>query len=210
MRTDATIDFNWLFGSPAAEVNRDYFSVRWTGTFPFEGGRYRFTTTTDDGVRLHVDDRLVISAWWPMRGSRVAVVDLTPGSHTLRMEYFERTQAAMARLSWQRIGVGAATAAPQLPPPTACAGGPLTLQAWPVGTRCVSGGWEATIYVDARGGDCRYSYTWERMAKASASGPTTFTLWSPTFSAMVGEVGVTSGGQSARLGLYIRPPDNCR
>jgi hypothetical protein len=209
VRSDAAIDFNWLFGSPAAGVNRDYFSVRWTGAFPFEGGRYKFTTTTDDGVRLYVDERPVINAWRAMRGSRVAYVDVAPGNHTLRMEYFERTQAAMARLTWQRIGPGAVTATPTLPTPAACAGGPLTLQAWPVGTRCVGGGWEATIYVEARGGDCRYTYAWERNVKATAAGSTTFTLWSPTFTAMVGEVGVTSGGQSARLGLYIRPPDSC-
>jgi hypothetical protein len=103
VRTDPTIDFNWGWESPSPEITATQFAVRWTGTFTFEGGRYRFTTTTDDGVRVYVDDRLVLSNWRPMRGTRYATVRLTPGDHTVRMEYFEATQAAKARLTWQRI-----------------------------------------------------------------------------------------------------------
>ncbi|MGC9348792.1 MAG: PA14 domain-containing protein [Anaerolineae bacterium] len=103
-RTDPTIDFNWGWDSPSSEIPVNDFAVRWTGTFRFESGRYRFTTTTDDGVRLYVDDRLVLSSWRPMRGTRYATVSLTEGPHTVRMEYFEATQAARAQLSWQRLG----------------------------------------------------------------------------------------------------------
>ncbi len=53
------------------------FAVRWTGTFDAES--YRLTTTTDDGVRVYVDDPLVISSWWPMRGVRSAIIRLHPG-----------------------------------------------------------------------------------------------------------------------------------
>lgn len=104
VRTDPTIDFNWGWESPSPEISANQFSARWTGTFSFEGGRYRFTTTTDDGVRVYVDDKLVLSNWRPMRGTRYATIRLTPGDHTVRMEYFEATQAAKARLTWQRIG----------------------------------------------------------------------------------------------------------
>ncbi len=104
VRTDTAIDFNWGWNSPAEEIPVNNFAVRWTGTFDVEGGRYRLTTTTDDGVRVYVDDRLVISSWWPMRGVRSAIVRLTPGQHVIRVEYFEATQAARARFSWQRLG----------------------------------------------------------------------------------------------------------
>jgi hypothetical protein len=116
VRTESGVDFNWGWGSPASEVNRDNFSARWSGDFHFESGSYRFTTTTDDGVRLYVDDRLVIEAWRPMRGSRAGYATLAAGSHTVRVEYFERNQAAMARVSWQRIG--AAPAPTPMPAPT--------------------------------------------------------------------------------------------
>ncbi len=103
VRTDTAINFDWGWDAPATGLPVNNFAVRWTGTFAFDEGRYRITTTTDDGVRVYVDDRLVINSWWPMRGSRYATVDLTQGQHTVRMEYFEATQAAKAKLTWQRL-----------------------------------------------------------------------------------------------------------
>jgi hypothetical protein len=103
-RTDPAIDFNWGWDSPSSEIPVNDFAVRWTGTFTFEAGRYRFTTTTDDGVRLYIDDRLVLGSWRPMRGTRYATVRLTEGPHTVRMEYFEATQAARAQLNWRWLG----------------------------------------------------------------------------------------------------------
>ncbi|MBL7063116.1 MAG: hypothetical protein ISS49_02760 [Anaerolineae bacterium] len=102
VRTDSTVNFNWGWNSPASEVNRDDFSVRWSGNFPFESGRYRFTTYSDDGVRLYVDDQLVIDSWRPMRGYRSATLNLSAGTHTVRLEYFERSGVALARLTWRR------------------------------------------------------------------------------------------------------------
>jgi len=103
VRTDEAINFDWKLGSPAPEIPVDHFAVRWTGTFDFAAGRYRFTTTTDDGVRLYVNDRLVLDSWRPMRGTRSVIVTLPEGEATIRMEYFERTGAAMARLTWRKL-----------------------------------------------------------------------------------------------------------
>ena len=62
-RDDATIDFEWGHGSPASGVPSDGFSVRWTRTVPFSVGNYRFTATGDDGIRVYVDQRLIINEW---------------------------------------------------------------------------------------------------------------------------------------------------
>ena len=102
-RIETTLDHNWGWGSPGAGVPKDHFSARWTQSIPFRAGTYRFTTYTDDGVRLWVDGRLVIDAWRPMRGYRSATVQLSEGTHNVRMEYVEYTQVALARLAWQRI-----------------------------------------------------------------------------------------------------------
>jgi hypothetical protein len=100
VRPDNAIDFNWGLNAPAPGINRDNFSARWTGTFTFKAGRYRFTTFSDDGVRLYVDDRLIIDSWRPMRGARSATLSLSEGTHTVRLEYFERAGAAQVRLTW--------------------------------------------------------------------------------------------------------------
>lgn len=111
-RQDRTIDFNWGWETPAPGVNRDNFSVRWSGTFSFPAGRYRFTTTSDDGIRLYVDGQRIIDSWYAMRGTRTGHATLSAGDHQVRVEYFERLQAARAHLSWQPVGAAPA------PPPT--------------------------------------------------------------------------------------------
>src|SRR5688572_17389059 len=60
-RTDATVNFNWGNNAPAAGVGMETFSVRWSGQLiPTVDGNYTFSTTTDDGVRLWVNNQLVI------------------------------------------------------------------------------------------------------------------------------------------------------
>ncbi len=104
IRDDAAINFNWGEASRDALMPDDYFSVRWTRTVTFEAGVYRFTTTTDDGVRLYVDDQLLIDRWRVQAvASYSAEYNLSAGQHSLRMEYFEVTGKAVARLSWERV-----------------------------------------------------------------------------------------------------------
>ncbi len=104
VRNDGTINFDWGLGWPSPRINADYFSVRWTRTFFFYTGTWRFTTTTDDGVRLFVDNVLVIDQWHEQPAtSYSADVPLGAGNHTVRMEYFELTGVALARLNWQLI-----------------------------------------------------------------------------------------------------------
>ena len=102
-RIETALDHNWGWGSPGADVPRDHFSARWTQSLYFSSGAYRFTTYSDDGVRLWVDGRLLINSWRPMRGYRSGIVRLHDGVHEVRVEYYERTGVALARLNWQRI-----------------------------------------------------------------------------------------------------------
>jgi hypothetical protein len=211
VRTDAALDFNWKWAAPAAGINRDDFSVRWTGTFPFEAGRYRFTTTTDDGVRVYVDDQRIIDAWRPMRGSRTGLVTLTQGRHTVRVEYFERSQAATARVSAQWLSAPPSIPTPK-PQPIACTGGPLRLDAWSVAQTCTpGGGWSANIYVAGFGGDCRYTYSWEGQVQG---GPTPESMVFQVKSAsrgssIVGKAAVQSAGQTVTVGVYVPQPTTC-
>jgi YD repeat-containing protein len=103
-RPDAAVDFNWGGGSPAAAVAADQFSARWTGMVsPRYTQTYTFYTTTDDGVRLWVDQKLIIDKWvdqgptqW---GGQVA---LEAGRlYDIRVEFYENTGGASAKLEWQ-------------------------------------------------------------------------------------------------------------
>jgi hypothetical protein len=207
-RTDQAINFNWGWGSPAPEVNADYFSARWDGSFYFNSGRFTFTTFSDDGVRLFLDGRPVINSWYPMRGYRSATVDVAAGTHAVRVEYFERTGTARVQASWKPVGGTQPTPTPT-PEPRACEPGPLRLDAWPVDSACnPAGGWVATIFVEGHGGDCHYTYSWEgRVLGRPTPDSMTFEVDSATWGiAIVGEAAVTSAGQTAEVELHVRAP----
>ncbi|MEO0768905.1 MAG: PQQ-dependent sugar dehydrogenase, partial [Cyanobacteria bacterium J06649_4] len=102
-RTDATVDFNWGNGSPAANIGADTFSARWTGKVePLYSERYTFQTRTDDGVRLWVNNQLIIDSFVNQQPTnRTGSITLNAGQqYDIRMEYFEGAGGALAELSW--------------------------------------------------------------------------------------------------------------
>jgi hypothetical protein len=101
IRQDAAVDFNWGSGSPGTGVPADNFSARWQRYVSFDANTYRFTVFTDDGVRLWVDDKLLIEAWQdPQVTTYSADISLAQGYHRVRLEYYEASGGAAVRLSW--------------------------------------------------------------------------------------------------------------
>jgi len=99
--TDSAIDHDWGFGAPT-DVPVDNFSVRWTSELtPPAPGTYTFYMNSDDGVRLWIDDELVIDDWTDHSvRETTATLDLTADSHALRVEYYDNTEDAIVQLSW--------------------------------------------------------------------------------------------------------------
>ncbi len=104
IRVDDEIDFDWRYGSPAPHIPNDDFSIRWTRTVHFEPGTYRFTTTTDDGVRLWVNNHLLIDKWYDQASQPHSGTIYVSGKAPIRMEYYENGGVASARLTWMRLG----------------------------------------------------------------------------------------------------------
>ncbi len=104
VRNDSQINFDWGNGSPAPGLPADNFSVRWSRSLHFPAGTYRFFARVDDGVRLWVNDQLIIDRWHDSPPTTyTADIALAEGSHHVRMEYYERRGEALAQLSWQRL-----------------------------------------------------------------------------------------------------------
>lgn len=102
-RTDETVDFNWGSGSPDAAIDSDTYSVRWTGFVkPLHSETYQFKTSSDDGVRLWVNDQLLIDNWTDhaVKDNR-GTIDLQAGQqYEIRMEYYENKGKSVAQLAW--------------------------------------------------------------------------------------------------------------
>ena len=103
-RQDGAIDFDWQAGSPDASVSSDSFSVSWTATSTFEAGSYRFSARVDDGVRIYVDDSLLLEDWnLHPATTTVSDTELTAGSHTVKVEYFEADGMASITVWWEKL-----------------------------------------------------------------------------------------------------------
>jgi len=95
------IDLNWGNKAPVSGITADYFSTRFTGEFSFVGGKYRFFATMDDGMRIWLDDDLILDQW-NLGSARTITVDkdVSEGKHTIKVEYFENTGDAVCKVRW--------------------------------------------------------------------------------------------------------------
>ena len=102
-RRDATVDFTWGLNAPAAGIGADTFSVRWTGQVEAQfSATYTFYTQSDDGVKLWVNGQQLVNNW-TLHGTteNSGTIVLTAGQrYAIRMEFYESTGAATARLLW--------------------------------------------------------------------------------------------------------------
>lgn len=127
-RNDATVNFDWGMGSPNALIPVDHFVARWTGKMSFNAGTYRFSTVSDDGVRLYVDNILVFDQWNDHAATtHSADVVLTAGVHDIRFEYYENTGGAVAKLNWVSISGPVPTPTPTVAPTIAPTAAPTVL-----------------------------------------------------------------------------------
>jgi hypothetical protein len=122
-RLDPNIDFNWMMLSPIPGlVGADTFSIRWTGFVqPRYSEAYTFFAVCDDGVRVFLNNAMVIDGWAGPANREFTTTPtmLTAGDKIdLRVEYFENTGSAACRFSWQSASqVKEAVPTSQLYPP---------------------------------------------------------------------------------------------
>lgn len=101
-RVDSTVNFDWA-GSPAPGVDPDNFSIRWTGTIlPAYSEDYTFVIAVDNGVRLRVNNTLLIDQFGEDTGGWFSgTVRLTAGSPAaLSIDYKEEWGGAGITVYW--------------------------------------------------------------------------------------------------------------
>jgi uncharacterized protein (DUF1800 family) len=107
-RTDATVNFEWAIGGPGLGIDDNFFSARWTGQVEASAtGAFRFSTVSNNGVRLWVNNVEVINHWSAHANDKdtSAPMNLTAGQkYDLKMEFYENTNIATARLFWTPPG----------------------------------------------------------------------------------------------------------
>ncbi|WP_265444979.1 PA14 domain-containing protein [Acetivibrio straminisolvens] len=103
VRIDPCINFDWGEGTPDQSIQKDTYSIRWTGKVePRYSETYTFYTNTDDGVRLWVNGVLLIDEWKSQSATEYSgQIDLEAGKkYDIKMEYYQHVRAASAKLMW--------------------------------------------------------------------------------------------------------------
>lgn len=99
------VEYNWGTGGPGNGVAVNNFSAIWEGYINFDTtDAYRFITNSDDGIKLFVDNSLVIDDW-EVHVARVksAYTQLTAGLHLIRVEYYEAGGNAQMQFYWESM-----------------------------------------------------------------------------------------------------------
>ena len=105
-RLDSQVSFNWGKSKPHPDIDADHFSVCWTGgVTPDYSEPYTFSVRTDDGVRLWVNNELLVDQWndhGSTTYSGVTSTALTAGvEYPIRMDFYENGGDAVAWLGWE-------------------------------------------------------------------------------------------------------------
>jgi parallel beta-helix repeat protein len=86
-RTEKRLDYMWyrprIDGWPVEK-----YGVAASADVELPAGSYTLRTISDDGIRVYVNDKLVIERW-NVHGSEVDEVPISAGRHSLKVEYFQ-------------------------------------------------------------------------------------------------------------------------
>lgn len=105
LRNEPSLNYQWGSGSPDPVVPVDHFSARWQRQVYFEQGEYILRARADDGLRLWLDNILVIDRWQDGPSGWIELARNIPGGQRqMRIEYYERSGDALIEVAWGRKG----------------------------------------------------------------------------------------------------------
>ncbi len=77
------------WGKPAEEVSADQFATFAKTTFHITKGKYKIILTSDDGVKLYLDGKLLIDRWNVHESTVDEIEVMLNGRHTFEIEHFD-------------------------------------------------------------------------------------------------------------------------
>ena len=108
IQNEEDINFLWYYDAPRMDMHgaddKNFFSVRWTGHIKApESGEFTFHVMHNDGVRLWVNNKLLIDRWEDEKGSRIhsGKIDLQVGEqYGIQLDYYNNGGVSEIKLGW--------------------------------------------------------------------------------------------------------------
>jgi hypothetical protein len=101
VRTDHLAHLDFANARAFGDGYADHIGVRADGEVTLLAGAYDLSITSDDGIRVWLDDKMVLEDW-SIHGAKEDHVALAGGQHRLRLEYFQNTGAATLEVQIRR------------------------------------------------------------------------------------------------------------
>lgn len=103
IREEVGVDEDWKTGSPDPVIHDDLWIARWRQVVS-KGGKYRITVELEDGVRVFVDDQLVINDWIKQPNPKIYTAEIDVNDNwDFRVEHIEVDGGARVRISLERL-----------------------------------------------------------------------------------------------------------
>lgn len=101
-RTESLDRLNFANARAFGDGWTDHVAISAEGTLDLPAGKYELSITSDDGIRVWLDDRLAIENW-NIHGPTEDHAALSGGRHRLRLQYFQNTGAAVLVVQVKRV-----------------------------------------------------------------------------------------------------------
>jgi hypothetical protein len=119
MRNDPAIDFTWNDAAPDPVIGSDAYIVRWKKAVELQSGTYRFTARADDGIRVFLNENVILDGWKDQPATTYEVdVAVDSGIQQIRIEYYERTGGAVAIAAYEQLSSASDPDPSSTPTPT--------------------------------------------------------------------------------------------
>lgn len=106
-RVDKEVNFDPVNNPPDPYTNYRHKSMRWTGYIkPNVSGTYKIGVNSDDGIRLWLNNELLVDEWHN-RGATTDQVEITMEAekkYAIKLEYFDNGGDAVCQLLWEVPG----------------------------------------------------------------------------------------------------------
>lgn len=103
-RIDPAVVFNWGPNPPGPGLGSQYWSARWTTIQFLNAGTYRFTVTSDDGVRVYINGQIILDQWKDQAPTTYNVnVQVSTGNYAIQVDYYQGVGDASIAVSWQFV-----------------------------------------------------------------------------------------------------------
>ncbi|CAD7935538.1 unnamed protein product, partial [Amoebophrya sp. A120] len=101
------VDFDWKDGIVGSAASVDFVAAKWSGYLvPQYTQRYTFSLQADDGVKLYVNNELIVDKWYETSGDFSGAVDLKGNTFVpIELVYREVLGNATCKLFYQSFSV---------------------------------------------------------------------------------------------------------